>query len=345
MNSPAFTGYTSRVARRSRPLSISRKLVYWSDLPQWFLTAVAISFGLLFGSFLNVVIHRLPRGQSVVHPPSTCPGCGARIRPWHNVPVVSWLLLRGRAACCGVSISARYPLVELIGGLCAWAVLEHVAQNLGSHASLALGALLFFTYLALCLALIAALFIDVEYLLLPDSLTLGGAALGLLSVAWREITLQEAAIGAAFGFVLVWLPFDVVYRWLRGQPGMGLGDAKLLLLAGAWFGWVAPLFCLLAGAVQGSVFALTLLLVKGKIEEPVAVKKEREDFQKQLAELTPEERTALEREFGDDVLLRGPGPGIGQARLAFGPFLILALFEYLFFQSWLYENLFVAFLV
>ena len=319
--------------------------MYWALLPQWLLTTVAISLGLLFGSFLNVVIHRLPRGESVAHPPSSCPACGARIRPWHNVPLLSWLLLRGRAACCGAPINVRYPLVELIGGLCAWAVLNHVTQELETGASVGQGLLLFAAYLALCLILVAALFIDLEYMLLPDSLTLGGAALGFLTVPWRELSFTESIIGAAVGFILVWLPFDRVYRWLRGHPGMGLGDAKLLLLAGAWFGWLAPLFCLLAGAVQGTIVAVTILVVKGKLEEPKAVQEERELLARELAQLTPEERARLKEELGDDLLLRAPGSGIGQARLAFGPFLILALFEYLFFQSWLYEVLFVPFML
>src|SRR5690606_35285628 len=112
--------------------------------------------------------------------------------------------------------------------------------------------------------------------------------------------------GAAFGFVLVWLPFDRLYRWRRGHPGMGLGDAKLLLLAGAWFGWVAPLFCLLAGAIQGTIFALTLLLVTGKIDEPKAVQEERERLMQELSQLDSEERARLEEALDDDVLLRAP---------------------------------------
>src|SRR5688572_23068923 len=104
-------------------------LVTLGDLPVPFLTVVAISLGLLFGSFLNVVIHRVPRGQSVAFPPSTCPGCGKRIAPYDNLPVLSWLILRGKARCCGIPISARYPAVELIGGLLAWAVLVFRVQS------------------------------------------------------------------------------------------------------------------------------------------------------------------------------------------------------------------------
>src|SRR5690606_18181436 len=152
-------------------------LVFWSDFPTWFLAGLCVSLGLLFGSFLNVVIYRLPRGQSVVSPPSTCPKCGARIAPWNTVPVVSWLLLRGKAACCGAPIAARYPLVEAVGGLSGLALYRFVDGGLGPDASVWLGLGLFACYLTLVLGLVAAVFIDLEFMLLPDSITIGGALL------------------------------------------------------------------------------------------------------------------------------------------------------------------------
>jgi leader peptidase (prepilin peptidase)/N-methyltransferase len=130
-----------------------------AELPHGFWATVAVALGLILGSFLNVVIHRLPRGQSVVSPPSSCPGCGARIRALDNVPVLSWLTLRGRARCCGVRISPRYPVVEAIGGLAGLASLELVLGQSGAVSDLAaLG--LFASYLTLCLGLLAAIFID-----------------------------------------------------------------------------------------------------------------------------------------------------------------------------------------
>lgn len=298
-------------------------------LPYWFWAGVAVALGLALGSFLNVVIHRLPRGENLAHPPSRCPACGARIAPYDNVPVFSWLLLRGRARCCRARISPRYPLIELVGGLAGWATLEHVLYDPQGGAEWHAYAL-FAAILALVLGLVAAIFIDLEFMLLPDELTLGGAVLGVATAPLRHLGLSESVLGAAAGFVLVWLPFHVLYKALRGYPGMGLGDAKLLALAGAWFGWRGAVFALLAGAVQGTVVAVTVLLVKGRIEEPEAVTKEREELAQKLETLDPDARRALEAELAKDPLARAPEDGLAKARLPFGPFLALATLEYLF---------------
>jgi leader peptidase (prepilin peptidase)/N-methyltransferase len=308
-----------------------------TELPYGFWATVAVALGLILGSFLNVVIHRLPRGESVVSPPSSCPGCGARIRPFDNVPVVSWLLLRGRARCCGVPISPRYPVVEAIGGLSGWASLELVlAQATGGSDLAALG--LFSAYLALCLGLVAGIFIDLEFMLLPDEITLGGAALGLATTPLRHVEWTDSLLGAAVGFCIVWLPFHLGYRLLRGHPGMGLGDAKLLALSGAWFGWPGAVFALLAGAVQGTVVAGAVLLSRGRIEEPEAVRREREEMRRELEALPEEERALLLRELSNDPLATEPGEGIGKARIPFGPFLALATLEYLFFGDLLVDR-------
>src|SRR5690606_14799370 len=129
------------------------------------------------------------------------------------------------------------------------------------------------------------------------------------------------------GFLIVWLPFDVLYRWLRGFPGMGLGDAKLLLLAGVWFGWTGAVFALLAGAVQGTLVAIAVYLTQGRLDEPDAVREEREALQRELETLNDSERQQLEDELKGDPLMAAPAEGLGQARLAFGPFLILAIYE------------------
>jgi leader peptidase (prepilin peptidase)/N-methyltransferase len=303
------------------------------ELPYWFVAGLAIVLGLLWGSFLNVVIHRLPREESLVRPGSRCPGCGRPIRAWHNVPVLSWLLLRGRASCCGARISPRYPLVELIGGLVAWAVVETRIVTLPSETEAWRALALFALYLALALGLIAAAFIDLEHMILPDSITLGGALLGLASVPLRpaDVGWLDALIGAAVGFVVIWLPFVLLYQLLRGHPGMGLGDAKLTLLAGAWFGWPGAVFALLAGAVQGTVMAFVVFAVRGKIEEPEAVRKEREEMLAEIEAAEGEERAALEAELAKDPIGREPEEGLGKARLPFGPFLALATLEYLLF--------------
>lgn len=302
-----------------------------AELPYWFWAGVAIALGLTLGSFLNVVIHRLPRGESVAYPPSRCPACGAPIRPYDNVPLLSFIVLCGRARCCKAPISPRYPLTELLGGLCGWAALAKVLVDSPSDAPWWTGALLFLAYLVLGLGLIAAIFIDLEFMLLPDEITLGGAALGLLTTRLRHVPLLDSVVGMIVGFTLVFIPFHLVYRMIRGHAGMGLGDAKLLVLAGAWFGWKGAVFALLAGAVQGTVVTLVVLLVKGRIEEPAAVRQERALLKQELDALTGEEREARLREAAADPLATEAEPGIGKLRIPFGPFLAIAIIEYLFF--------------
>lgn len=302
-----------------------------AELPYWFEISVAVSLGLVLGSFLNVVIYRLPRGESVAYPASRCPGCGKPIRAYDNIPAFSWLFLRGKARCCGVKISPRYPLVELMGGLAGWAVLEKVLGDLPGDAPLHVSLLLFSAYLVLCLGLVAAIFIDLEFMLLPDEITLGGAALGVLTVPIRQASWSNSLLGAALGFLMVWLPFHLLYRLLRGYPGMGLGDAKLLLLAGAWLGWQGAAFALLAGAVQGTIAAVVMLVAKGRIDEPDAVKRERSELRLELESLTGEARASLEAELRKDPLTAEPESGIGKIRMPFGPFLAIATLEYLFF--------------
>lgn len=309
------------------------------DLPGPFITAIAVALGLAFGSFLNVVIYRLPRGESLSHPPSRCPGCGKAIRIYDNLPVLGWLLLRGRARCCKVRISPRYPLIEALGGLIAWAIVRAILFELPDETVWWKLVLLFALYLALALGLLAASFIDLEHMYLPDSITLGGTLLGLCSVPLRGGTLVSALLGAALGFLLVWLPFDFLYGKLRGMPGMGLGDAKLVMLAGAWFGWQGAVFALLAGAVQATVVALAVFLARGRIDEPEAVIRERKELQALLENSEGEERAELEREIARDPLAFEPEAGLGKARLAFGPFLALATIEYMLFGDVIVQTL------
>ena len=310
------------------------------DLPGPFIAAIAVALGLSFGSFLNVVIYRLPRGESLSHPPSRCPGCGKGIRIYDNIPVLGWLLLRGRARCCKIRISARYPLIEALGGLIAWAIVRAIIFELPGETPWWKVVLLFASYLALSLGLLAAAVIDLEHMYLPDPITLGGALLGLLSVPLRGGTFQGALLGAALGFLLVWLPFDFLYGKLRGLPGMGLGDAKLVMLAGAWFGWQGALFALLGGAVQATVVALAVYLARGRIDEPEAVIRERRELQALLESSSGEARAELEREIARDPLAFEPEAGLGKARLAFGPFLALATVEYLLFGEVIVQALF-----
>lgn len=301
-----------------------------SDLPPWFLRTLAVAFGLIWGSFLNVVIYRVPHGMSVVRPGSQCPACGEPIGPLQNIPLLSYALLRGRARCCRARISPLYPFVEAIGGVLALAILEVIVFHLPPGTSIGRALAIFTADFAIALALVAGAFIDMEYMYLPDGITFGGAVLGFATSSFREMTFAQSLLGGAAGFVMVWLPFIFLYPKIRdGRVGMGLGDAKLLMLAGTWFGWAGAFFVLGAGAIQGTVVAILTKLVRGDVQEPAAVLAEREALTALLAELSPKEREEIEEDLAEDPLVEPPGEGFGQARIAFGPFLSLAMLELL----------------
>jgi leader peptidase (prepilin peptidase)/N-methyltransferase len=223
-------------------------------VPHAWLVAWAALLGATVGSFLNVVIARVPAGQSVVHPRSRCPRCQAPIAWYDNLPVLSWLWLRGRCRGCALPISLRYPLVELGGGALAWLALERHGFTPA--------ALLEFTFTALLLALAA---IDLDTWLLPNVLTwpliaLGLAAGGLgLSAApsW-----QEAAWGAGLGFAAFWL-VSVIGARVAGKEALGFGDVWLLAGLGSWLGARALLPVTLLASTQGAVVGL-LLIVAGR---------------------------------------------------------------------------------
>lgn len=221
-----------------------------SEFPPWFFSVFAAILGLVVGSFLNVVIHRLPRGESLSYPPSRCPRCGAAIRWYDNVPVLSYLLLLGRCRDCHGAISPRYPLVEAATGLLFLAAAFKVPQWLWALHAAVLG--------SLCLALAL---IDLEHMILPDALTLPGAAFGLLlAVAGGPTPLLDAAVGTVLGAAL---PLGIiwVYRVLRGVEGMGFGDVKLLAMLGAFLGWQGMLLTLALAAVAGALVGLGLIVL------------------------------------------------------------------------------------
>jgi leader peptidase (prepilin peptidase) / N-methyltransferase len=296
-----------------------------SALPWWLVRVFAFVWGSIWGSFANVVIHRAPRDVSVVRPGSRCPACGVPVRALDNIPVLSWVLLRGRARCCGARIGVRYVIVELLGGLLSVAVLEVVFRTLDDDASIAHGTSVFLADFALAIALLIAAFIDAEHMYLPDRITLGGALFGVATAGLRGLTWGDALLGASVGFVGVWLPFIVGYKALRGQAGMGLGDAKLVMLAGAWFGWQGVAFAIFAGAFQATVAAAVVFLLHGKIEEPEGVRRDREELVRAAAEGDEEARRAVEQ----DPLATPPGEGIMAARMPFGPFLCIAIIEWM----------------
>jgi leader peptidase (prepilin peptidase)/N-methyltransferase len=213
---------------------------------------IAGVLGLIVGSFLNVVIHRLPRGESIVSPPSRCPSCGARVAPFDNVPVVSWLLLGGKCRSCRSPISVRYPIIELSNAV-LWALVLRSAPSWGDAAS---GAFL----VSSCLALLA---IDYDHQILPDWITLPGIAVGLaLAFVSVRRTPLEALLGAALGAGGLFL-LAFTYEKIAGQEGMGLGDVKMLGMIGALLGPTGVVVTLLLGSVSGSLVGLGLILTRG----------------------------------------------------------------------------------
>ena len=307
------------------------------DLSPWQVRAFAFVWGALWGSFVNVVVYRVPREMSVVRPASHCPACGAPIRALDNVPILSWLLLRGKARCCGAAISPRYAAVEVLGGVVSMAIAAVVVPAQTGDAWPHVAAV-FLSDFALAMSLLAAAFIDAEHMYLPDAITIGGTLFGLVTPALRDLTWRDTLTGAAVGFVGVWLPLVVGYKALRGRPGMGLGDAKLVMLAGAWFGWRGAVFALFAGAMQATVTAAFILLARGKIEEPEAVRADREELRRAAADGDAE----AQRLIDEDPLGLPPQEGLLAARLPFGPFLCLSIVEWMLAGDWLAEHVWSA---
>lgn len=208
-------------------------------------------FGAVVGSFLNVLIHRLPRDESLVRPASHCPACGAPIRATDNIPVLSWLLLRGRCRICRAPISPRYPAVELANGV-LWALVFWRAPTLPD----------FFSGAFLVSACLALLFVDAEFFLLPDAITLTGIAAGIgLSFFSAKRTPVQSVAGAALGAGALFL---LGYLWekLRGVEGMGLGDVKMLGMIGAFLGPSGVLVTVLLASLLGSVAGLALIVLR-----------------------------------------------------------------------------------
>lgn len=205
---------------------------------------IAGLFGLMVGSFLNVCIARLPKGESIVSPPSTCPKCGRLINWRDNIPVVSYLLLGGKCRACSLPISVRYPLVEATTAVLF--MLQAMAEPApGVH----LASRLMFTALMVALAVT-----DFETFRLPNPLTFGGLAAGLVFALFTTPGIRDALIGAALGGGILLL---IRWAWLRatGKDAMGLGDVKMLAMIGAFLGWqqvfVVLLLSTLAGALVG----------------------------------------------------------------------------------------------
>ncbi|HEY5282986.1 MAG TPA: prepilin peptidase, partial [Polyangia bacterium] len=198
----------------------------------------AAGFGALWGSFLNVCIARIPRGMSVVSPPSHCFACGTRVLARDNIPILSYLLLRGRCRHCGAKFSARHALIEAITAVLSSLVLWTFALD---TRGLPLGVLVarYSVYFAFCAVMVVLTFIDLDTKRLPDGITLPSVVVFFLGgFATGDVAWLERAIGAVAGYALVRLIADVYY-YSTGREGLGLGDGKLLAAMGALLGWKA----------------------------------------------------------------------------------------------------------
>ncbi len=246
--------------------------LFWLAPPgTWLAAAVAGVFGLVVGSFLNVVIHRLPRMMQresdnyVAHeserpqphtdrynlmvPRSACPHCGHQISALENIPVISYLLLRGKCAQCKAPISVRYPLVELLTGVLSFFLIWHFGGGPAGLASLV------FAYF-----LIAMTFIDADTQLLPDDLTLPLLWCGLLiNLNGTFVPLNEAVIGAVAGYLSLWAVYWL-FKLATGKEGMGYGDFKLLAALGAWLGWKMLTVIVLLSSLVGAVVGIALIV-------------------------------------------------------------------------------------
>ena len=216
------------------------------------LTIAAGVFGLLIGSFLNVVIYRLPRGQSIVRGRSMCPKCRKTVHGYDNIPLVSWIVLRGKCRACGWKIPARYPLVELLTGIAAAGAMWASGPTLT--------ALWVFAFLAI---MIAITFIDWEHQIIPDPLSIGGTVLGWIgAVVCLPITLVHSLVGSVVGAGLI-LAIALLYKAARKVDGMGGGDVKLMAMIGAFLGWQMVFAVLFLAAFAGSVYGVILLRRRG----------------------------------------------------------------------------------
>lgn len=209
----------------------------------------AFIFGLLFGSFANVVILRLPKGESVVSPPSHCPQCSAPIKWYDNVPVLAYLWLRGKCRACKKPYSARYPIVEFLSGLLFLAV--HWKYGLSWTA---------LEYTIFCWSLLVVSVIDLDHMILPDVFTLSGIVIGLVGAALNpDREFMPALWGVLLGGGFLWA-IAYGYYVLRKEEGMGGGDIKLLAWMGAVLGWQAIPFIVLVSSIAGSVVGIFLAM-------------------------------------------------------------------------------------
>ncbi len=213
-------------------------------------------FGTIIGSFLNVVIYRLPREKSIISPPSSCPECGKKIRWYENIPIISYIFLRGKCSSCGTRISLRYPFVEFLTGI--FSSLTYVKWGLSLDT--------FFCFIFLSL-IIAVIFIDIDFKIIPDEINLLGFISGIIYSFFRtDFSILDSIIGAFVGAGFLFL---IAYFYLKVKKieGLGFGDVKLLAFVGTYLGWFGSLFTIFFGSLLGAIVGIGYsLLSKGKYE-------------------------------------------------------------------------------
>jgi leader peptidase (prepilin peptidase)/N-methyltransferase len=221
--------------------------------PYLLFSLFALMTGMLVGSFLNVCICRMPKGESVVFPPSHCPQCDYRIRWYDNIPLFSYLLLRAKCRGCGLHISLQYPLVELLNGLLTLALFLRFGPTLA-----------FLVLFLFCSALVVITFIDLEHQIIPDEISLSGIVIGfVLSFFLQGHSWLNSLLGILLGGGSLLL-VAYGYQWLTGKEGMGGGDIKLLAMMGAFLGWKSIPFIIFASSLIGSVIGITIMLIQKK---------------------------------------------------------------------------------
>ena len=220
-----------------------------------FLTvSIIFIFGMCIGSFLNVCIYRLPTSKSITNPPSSiCPNCNSHIRFYDNIPVLSYIWLKGRCRNCDAPISFRYPLVEVMSGIVAVALLFKFGLSLES--------LVYFVFIS---SLLVITFIDLDHKIIPDVISLPGIPIGLVaSFVLPTITLKASVLGLLIGGGSLWF-VAWAYNLIAHRDGMGGGDIKLLAMIGTIIGWKGVIFTIFASSVIGSCVGITMMLIKGK---------------------------------------------------------------------------------
>jgi leader peptidase (prepilin peptidase)/N-methyltransferase len=221
-----------------------------AELPLPIALTVFAAFGAVVGSFLNVVIYRLPLGKSVVWPASACPHCARELSWYENVPVLSWIALRGRCRTCGGAISIRYPLIEALTG--AMFALAFWFYGPGP---------LLFSRLIFGCALLVLFAIDLEHQLLPNPITLPGIVIGFVFSFFTEPGWLSSLIGILVGGGVLWGMAEAYYR-VRHEEGLGMGDVKMLAMVGAFLGWQLTLLTLMLASFSGTFIGLFLIVTK-----------------------------------------------------------------------------------